>query len=52
MKNLKISSLDAYNKIRKVWEINPRVRIKPSDKKYSRRKTKQALKKELRENLD
>lgn len=52
MKKLKISSLDSYKKIRKTWEINPRVRVKTSGKVYSRNKSKQNLKKDLKENID
>lgn len=33
--------LDSYKRIRKVWEINPRERIKESKKKKSRKKQKQ-----------
>jgi len=33
--------LDSYKRIRQVWEINPRERIKESKKKKSRKKQKQ-----------
>lgn len=33
--------LDSYKRIRQVWEINPRERVKESKKKKSRKKQKQ-----------
>lgn len=33
--------LDSYKRIRQVWEINPRERIKENKKKKSRKKQKQ-----------
>lgn len=39
--------LKAYKKIRQVWEINPKTRIKKSKKKYNRKKEKQNFRKEI-----
>jgi len=41
------SKLDSYKKIRQTWEINPKTRIKGSQKKKSRAQIKQELRKEL-----
>lgn len=45
----KIDSLEVYQGIRKTWEINPRTRVKPSDKKYKRSKAKQKFRRELKD---
>jgi len=37
-------------KIRRLWRINPKTRVKKSAKVYSRKKAKAKLKKELKEN--
>ena len=34
----KINQIDIYKKQQKVWEINPKTRIKESKKKYKREK--------------
>jgi hypothetical protein len=47
-KKKKITLLDIYNSIRKVWLINPKTRVKPNKKKYNRAKAKQKFRKELR----
>lgn len=39
--------LDAYKKLRKTWEINPKTRVKDSDKKYKRGREKQNLRREI-----
>lgn len=44
----KIDSLEVYKGIRKTWEINPRTRVKTSDKKYKRSKAKQKFRRDLR----
>lgn len=43
----KIDSLEVYKGIRKTWEINPRTRVKSSDKRYKRSKSKQNFRREL-----
>ena len=40
-----------YNKLRKVWSINPKTRVKPK-KKYNRSKNKVELKKIKETTLD
>ena len=39
--------LDVYQSIRKIWNINPKTRVKPNKKKYNRAKIKRELRKEL-----
>jgi len=39
---------DVYKKIRQVWTINPKTRVKPNKKKYNRSAEKQRLKKEYK----
>lgn len=43
----KIDLLEIYKKIRKVWTINPKTRVKPKKKKYNRSAEKRRIKKEL-----
>ena len=38
-------------KVRRLWNINPKTRIKKSEKKYSRRKKKKELKDILKDYL-
>jgi len=45
----KLDLLEIYNSIRKVWEINPRTRVKQNKKKKNNRaKVKQELKRKTR----
>lgn len=37
----------AYKSIRKGWEINPKTRVKPSDKVYNRQLSKKEVKRIL-----
>ena len=37
---------DCYKKIRQVWTINPKTRVKPSKKKYNRSEEKRKLRKD------
>lgn len=46
-KKQKLNFLDIYQKIRQVWEINPKTRVKPSKKFYNRKREKNNLKKGL-----
>ena len=48
-KNKTIHLLDCYKKIRAVWTINPKTRIKESKKKYNRAKEKQKFRKDCYE---
>jgi hypothetical protein len=48
-KKQQIDLLDCYKKIRQTWEINPRTRVKTSDKKYKRSKAKQKFRRELKD---
>jgi hypothetical protein len=41
--------LDSYKRIRQIWEINPRERVKESKKKKSRKKQKQDDKRMLKD---
>jgi len=43
---------DKIPKLRKVWIINPKTRIKKSDKIYKRKKEKDKVKKEIQKILD
>jgi hypothetical protein len=45
----KIKQLDILKKLRKLWKINPRTRIKKSAKIYNRSKAKNNLRKRLKE---
>ena len=47
-KKTKLTLLDIYKKIRQVWEINPKTKVKASKKKYNRKKAKQQFQKELK----
>lgn len=38
-------------KVRKIWSINPKTRIKDNEKLYSRKKEKNKLKKQLSEEV-
>ena len=41
--------MDIYNSIRQTWTINPKTRIKKSNKKYNRAKAKRNFRKELKD---
>ena len=41
----------SFPKTRRVWRINPKTRIKKSDKIYNRKKTKRKLRKRLKEEV-
>ena len=42
-----MSFKESYDKIRKIWVINPKTRVKPKKQKYNRSKTKQELKRDI-----
>lgn len=46
------SNYKIYKKIRKTWEISPVEKIKDSNKKYDRNKSKNELRKEIKENYN
>jgi len=46
-----IDMLKIYKSIRKTWAINPKTRVKKSDKIYNRQKAKQEFRKMLKEEL-
>jgi hypothetical protein len=52
MKNKKISTYDVYKSIRRTWDINPKTRVKDSDKKFNRAKSNQELRKQIKGDLD
>jgi hypothetical protein len=47
-----VDTFHIYKKIRQGWSINPKERIKDSDKKFNRSKAKKQFKKELQKELD
>lgn len=40
---MKNSNLNSYKSIRKVWNINPKTKVKENKKKYNRQLTKKQL---------
>lgn len=44
--------LNAYNKVRKTWEINPRERVVVSKKEYNRQLSKKEVAEKIEQELD
>ena len=43
-----MNDLELIRKIRKIWRINPKTRVKPKKRFYNRAKEKENLRKELK----
>jgi len=46
-----MNDLELIRKIRKIWRINPKTRVKPKKRFYNRAKEKESLRKELKREL-
>jgi len=49
-KKILLSRYETYKRLRKSWSINPKTRIKDSDKKYRREQAKKDFRKEIENN--